>query len=639
MKRTPEDFNLIDFALLAQAGAWLRHPVLGDPSFDACERLPGNPVVRGSPPFEWPVNGFLFTDPQSGHWYLYVGHYARGYALEGGAVSHCTVLRSTDRGRSWTDLGTVFPDEPFTFTGSAAPVTHAPDVSVAWWDGRYHMAFDWVAADASWQDFRESGVGYAWSERPEGPFQRHPQPIFKNTAFVERPILGKYRRLYATTLIRRKTDWLVLAIMDSQEHFAWGLAAATAAKPEGPYSAPIPLFHTEGEGFHPVPLEHFPAFVQAGHIYAPATSVALNRDFQVIWRAEIEAAHLPGAWELWQHGSAWHSEPLENEAAGLWGQTFSGIVDAGGRLTLMFPSRDREGCGTINLAGRSWDEPHRRRGFRLNAPNGPAFTCLRHGYASFELEAELRASGTVTIQWGREGPLGRDKPSADASLHPLMATGGYGLELSAETWRLLRIANTGRVEILASGALAGTPPSRVALAHAEDGTVRIKLDGVPAWEGRLDLRQGGLGLRLEKGSFLAVERFAVRGSPLVGALPLLYTEALAGAGQRLQDWEELSSPVFRYGVGAALRGEGGRAKWNFSGSGFELWAPCGPDGAVVEVSCDGIRLAELDLRAEQEVPSGPVWRVDDLPDGLHAVTLRALRGRLVVDTLVALTKP
>lgn len=56
-----------DFARSVHVDAWLRHPVYGDPSFDAFERLPGNPIHRGAPPFEWPVNGFLFRDPVSGH--------------------------------------------------------------------------------------------------------------------------------------------------------------------------------------------------------------------------------------------------------------------------------------------------------------------------------------------------------------------------------------------------------------------------------------------------------------------------------------------------------------------------------------------------------------------------------------------
>ncbi len=37
-----------DYAAPAHKADWLRHPVYGDPSFDAFERLPGNPIYRGS---------------------------------------------------------------------------------------------------------------------------------------------------------------------------------------------------------------------------------------------------------------------------------------------------------------------------------------------------------------------------------------------------------------------------------------------------------------------------------------------------------------------------------------------------------------------------------------------------------------
>ena len=80
-----------DFADAAHLDAWHRHPVYGDPSFDAFERASGNPIHRGAPPFEWPVNGFLFEDPVSGNWYVYIGLYAEGYAMGEGKRMACTV--------------------------------------------------------------------------------------------------------------------------------------------------------------------------------------------------------------------------------------------------------------------------------------------------------------------------------------------------------------------------------------------------------------------------------------------------------------------------------------------------------------------------------------------------------------------
>ena len=97
--------NANDFARSLYVDTWLRHPVYGDPSFDAFERLPGNPIYRGAPPFEWPVNGFLFLDPVSGHHYTYGGEYALGYI---GRPSRCALYRSTDGAKTRENLGVVF---------------------------------------------------------------------------------------------------------------------------------------------------------------------------------------------------------------------------------------------------------------------------------------------------------------------------------------------------------------------------------------------------------------------------------------------------------------------------------------------------------------------------------------------------
>ncbi|HRZ38215.1 MAG TPA: hypothetical protein P5534_17870, partial [Candidatus Paceibacterota bacterium] len=55
-KQPPTRPTSIDFAQAANADAWLRHPILGDPSFDSFRRAPGNPIVKGAAPFKWPVN-------------------------------------------------------------------------------------------------------------------------------------------------------------------------------------------------------------------------------------------------------------------------------------------------------------------------------------------------------------------------------------------------------------------------------------------------------------------------------------------------------------------------------------------------------------------------------------------------------
>src|SRR5689334_9000279 len=91
-----------DYANARYVDQWLRHPVYGDPSFDAFERMPGNPIHRGRPPFEWPVNGFFFPDPVSKNFYAYIGDYCEGYAAR---PSRCVLYRSSDAGHTWTNLG------------------------------------------------------------------------------------------------------------------------------------------------------------------------------------------------------------------------------------------------------------------------------------------------------------------------------------------------------------------------------------------------------------------------------------------------------------------------------------------------------------------------------------------------------
>ncbi|MEK7707876.1 MAG: hypothetical protein AAB380_07760, partial [Verrucomicrobiota bacterium] len=341
--------SAIDFARSRYADTWLRHPVYGDPSFDAFERVPGNPIHRGAPPFEWPVNGFLFQDPVSGHHFIYVGDYTLGY---GGRPSRCLLYRSADGAQTWTNLGVVLQGDPALFDKGG----HTPDVSIVFDAGRYHMVYDWGELNFN----AEGGLAYAWAEKPEGPWHRAPQPITRNTTLSK--LLGRYQRTYAATLIRRSHDWLIVAMMDAAPN-AWALFTMTAPRPEGPWSERQLVRHVESDEFHPPLMEFFPSFAYKGFLYVPATSVALNRNFNVLFQVPLERATEPDAWKIAQHGSLWHSENVENESYGLWGQTFSGSVDADGTLRAMFNSRDAQGLGTVNLARRPWKQPLRERGF------------------------------------------------------------------------------------------------------------------------------------------------------------------------------------------------------------------------------------------------------------------------------------
>ncbi|MCL5005906.1 MAG: hypothetical protein M1404_05175 [Acidobacteria bacterium] len=610
----------VDYAESRYVDLWLRHPVYGDPSFDAFERLPGNPIFTGSPPYGWPVNGFFFPDPASGNWYIYIGDYPVGYV--GPPPSRCILYRSKNRGQTWENLGPVLHGDAEMFDKNG----QTPDVSVVFAHGRYRMVYDWGQPNP----LKDGGLAYAWADKPEGPWHRDMQPITRN--LILKPLLGRYQRTYAGTLVRRKNDWLILAMMDHAP-FSWAMFAMSAPNPQGPYSERVLIRNVEAGYFHPPLMEGYPAFVDAGYVYAPATSVARNRNFQVIFRAPLEMATDPKAWEIFRYGSAWHSEGVPNESYGIWGQTFSGWVDQRGVLRVMFPSRNTKGYGTINLAERPWLEALRKRGFHFSGDRAPSLTCLRRGYSDFTLNTELRVRGKAQIIWGYGAPLGPNRPTSDATLHPLSLTRYQGVELAPNGWRVITVDGQGSVQVRATGAVQPRKTWKVMVAREANGSTMLALDGKEIWRGRLSIEGNLIGLLAELHSHVFVARFAITGKPEPSTLPFLYTEAWLGAGENPADWLEQKDSAFRFGTGAVRRDGAGRAKWNFIGSGFTLWSPKGPDYGTVVVELDDHVLGTTNLHSAEMVPSQPVFLKTGLADTFHAVTLWPKTGRLVVDGL------
>lgn len=628
--------DAIDYAALEQKDAWLHHPIYGDPSFDAFERHPGNPVVRGAAPYEWPVNGFLFEDPPSGHWFLYVGEYCSGYAIKQESPPRCNVWRSADKGTSWERIGPIFAEPPL-FEGEVSPATHAPDVSVLYADGRYHLCFDWATDNTTWENVAtpppdaNSGVGYAWSERPEGPYQAALRPIA--TTREMQPLLGKYRRLYASTIIRRANDWLVLSLTDSGPNFGWALLGMTAAAPEGPYSAPALLLHPESARFHPPLLEFFPAFVHDGHIYAPSTSVAMNRNYQALFRVPIERALEPEAWELYQAGSLWHAEPVEHEYAGIWGQTFSGFVGADGLFNVMFPSRDSNGMGTINLASRPWATPYLDRGFVLSGHDAPSMAFLRRGGPVTRLEVELEVSGVVSVMWNARMPLGPNRVSSNATINSIMLTRYCGLELGSEEWKLVEVDDAGARRILGAGNCS-LPKARRATLEWNGDVASLDIEGYRVWSGEWPCGAGLFGLIASPRSHARVSRFALSGARPSAPFQYLYLGALLGAAQDAEkDWDAVRNPSFYYGAGAVSKTPGVLAKWDFAGRTARLYSPRGPDLGTAEISIDSDPAVSINFNAPEWTPSQPVYMRADMVDGPHALTIRATDGFVPIDLL------
>lgn len=624
----------IDYAQSVNADAWLRHPVLGEPSFDAFVHAPGNPVLRGAPPLEWPVNGFLFRDPVSGDWFIYAGYYSAGYAMGEDKGMVCIAYRSSDAGASWNRLGLIFPEGDFYFDGDTSPVKYAPDVSVVFDNGRYHLVYDYATAATAWSSMHEpaegadNGIGYAWAERPEGPFHRTPQPVYRTSAHGV--MRGKYRRAYAATIIRRSRDWLVLAMTDSGPNHSWALVGMTAPSAEGPYAAPEFLRSVEAPQFHPPLLEFYPAFTHDGNVYAPATSVALNRNYQAMFRAPIDRAHEHDAWTLVQQGNLWHSEPVENEHFGIWGQTFSGFVDAEGMFNVMFPSRDPAGMGTLNIASRPWNRPLRETGFVVSGHRGPSLTLLRNAYDEFVLDAEFALLGDAALLWRHNGPIGPDRSTSDATLHPLTLSDCAMLRITADAWRLVSRNARGDETAVAAGARDAEETRHVRI-ECHGGNTRISLGGDEIWAGETQLAGGAIGLYAGANSHLQVNRFAIAGDARPHRAACLYTEGILGAGSAHETWKAVEDAAFRYGTGALSMGDGATAKWNFEGTAFALWAPTGPAYGTADVLLDGVLLERISLGAAEDTPSMPLLRRDNLPHGLYALTVVAREGVVPLD--------
>lgn len=613
-----------DFARSRYVDTWLRHPVYGDPSFDAFERVTGNPIHRGAPPFEWPVNGFLFHDPVSGHHYIYVGDYTLGY---GGRPSRCVLYRSTDGAQTWKNLGAVLQGDPALFDKNG----HTPDVSVVYDGGRYHMVYDWGELNFN----AEGGLAYAWAEKPEGPWHRAPQPITRNTMLPK--LLGRYQRTYAATLIKRSHDWLIVAMMDAAPN-AWALFTLTAPHPEGPWSERHLVRHVERDEFHPPLMEFFPSFAHGGFLYVPATSVALNRNFNLLFQVPLERATEPDAWKIARHGSLWHSEDEENESYGLWGQTFSGSVDADGTLRAMFNSRDAQGMGTVNLARRPWKQPLRERGFVLTGHQGPSFTGLRQTFRAFNLDATLHLRGTASVIWDYRGAVGPNLPQSDATLHPLAKTRFQAVQLSPTGWQFLRVDEHGRSTTLAFGPATNHPIWQLNLQRKRDGSLALRGDEKELWTSPPDASvamddPGAIGLWVEPHSHLFVEKFQIDGRPLPAKLSYLGLEALLGAGENLANWQEQSGPEFRYSIGLIAKQPQARVKWNVTGRRLTLWSPRGPEFGEAEILVDGQRATVVNLYAKKPEPSQPVWTSKKLRGSFHGVVWQARTGRLPVDCL------
>ncbi len=624
-----------DYASLKNKDSWTHHPVYGDPSWDNFIHHPGNPILRGSAGEEWPVNGFLFYDPVSGCRYIYAGVYSRNYAYNfdnhSGNVMYCKGFRSCDQGRTWDNIGRVLPLEGIRMNGEKTNLGGAPDVSVDYADGKYHMVFDWLSKDFAWDRTGPSGIGHAVADKPEGPFIIDPQPVFTNYGVLSNPISGKYNRAYAASLIKRKNDWMVLFMLDSGGSFSWALAAVTAASLSGPWSEPVIINSVESPKYYPVLLEYFPAFTNDGYVYAPATSVSINRNYQAIFRSPIENAHDPSAWELWKEGSLWHAIPSENEHEGIWGQTITGYVDAKDSFQVMFPSLDRNDFGTINTASRSWSHPYREQGFALSGHKAPSVSFLYQEYLKPDLDIVLRYTGNFSIIFDSRAPLGPDAPASNNRIHPLMLSNQKRIEIRGNKWELIQADDKNRKTSIASGEFILKDTCKIQFGF-KDKKRCLSINGREVWTGETGERGGHIGLLCEEHSYVDIASFLVRGKTVDSSFDYLYTELLQGAGNRMSNWKvNQDDTLYSYGFGAETPVSGTRVKLNFTGTRFTVFSPKKPAFGKIKLTVDGSGEVILDTHSDQSLKSAPIYQSRLLPAGRHAVVMESAGGVMGVD--------
>ncbi len=623
----------INFASTAHMHAWLRHPVLGDPSFDTFERL-GDAVHVSAPPYEWAVNGSVFCD-FDGTWYYYAGLYPYGYASC--ETSRFRTYRSYDKGATWQDLGWGFSEEAFTFEGDHMPSDMCPDVFVTWDPvlGKYLLTYDTSTNDFTWEGSHnpagnqiQSGVAVALADSPAGPWTRMTRRILDNRA--SHGTCGRYSRWYASCVLPRKHDYIAFCLADSNQHFSWALSALTSPTLDGAWTHPHVVLGCDRHGYYPCPMEFFPVEVHGEYVYARCTSVAANRNYQVVYRALLEQAHDPGAWEMVEDGNGWHAHDHDDEYIGIWGQTLHGFYDDG-RYIVMHASRNSKDMGTLGLAHRPIDQPY-SDGFTFTGHSGPSLVPLKASYGAFSLQARLQSKGTVDFAFAYQGVLGPDRSIADSVPSKQTMSGYCALRISGSTCSLITVGKNGEVTVHAS-LEAAEPITKVKIERDACGVVSAWANGqLVASDVALSDAVAPLAIAAMSHSRLECDEFTVEGDAQPYAWQWNAQDALLGAGQ-LYPKDRVVSPEEEIEGDRWHRLEDGfvgkglvAAKWNLHGNTFTVQMQKAPGFGAAGVWLDGNFCGSVELDGEGIA----TYTTPCTSTGGHAVMVKPLRGKIAI---------
>ena len=130
-----------------------------------------------------------------------------------------------------------------------------------------------------------------------------------------------------------------------------------------------------------------------------------TENHQAVYKVKLEDITKANKYELLNTGSLWHSENVENEYAGIWGQTFTGFVDSNDSIYVMFPSKDQKNLGTINLAKASWKHLFRDQGFNLTANEGNSFSYIKKSIDVEAIDMKFDLEGTMQVVWDFHSPI------------------------------------------------------------------------------------------------------------------------------------------------------------------------------------------------------------------------------------------
>jgi hypothetical protein len=625
-----------DYALLSHKNDWSHDYAFGSPSWDTFKRFPNNPIYRGRKGMEWPVNGFLYSDPVSHNWYLYIGEYKEYYKSDQDTTTtdfNCVIYESSDKGNTWNKKGNLFPSNLLSYDSIKIQV---PDLMVTYANGKYHMVFDWVSENFDWRKAAQSGLGYAVADRPEGPFFVSKEPLKINTEFKQKPLLNRYWRMYAPMIVKRKNDWALLYMMDSSPARSWALAVSTASKPEGPYGETKIIMNVEKKTNYQPLQEYFPAFINDGYVYFPGTSVSINRNYQSVYRVKIEDITNASKYEIFNAGTIWHSVNVENEYVGIWGHTFTGFIDDKDSIYVMFPSKDLKDYGTINLAKASWDYLYRNRGFNLTANEGNTFSYIKKVIDVNDIDLRFKLDGTMHVIWDFHTPLdildGWGKFSLDQN--DAHYNDYKEIVVNKSGWKINLYDSGKNIIPVDSGNIVHWDSTGNNLKlKKENGKYVLIINDVKCWEGTLKSNPGIIGISLNPHSYFFTDRFVVDGPQRKGFVTYGFYRALVDAGNQDSNWGFKKDTMFLYGKGAVSKKDSAFAKWNFDGKGIELFSPKGPLYGTINIYLDGKLLKKISLKSPQEIKSSVIFKSTDLKMGSHAIYIESFNGLLHVDCI------